>query len=154
MATAPSTTTALAQTWCNLSVLHDRIGERVGRSLEAEHDLSVREYSLLTVLHRHHKGKVDRFQMREVADAIVLSQSATTRLVTRLEDRGLLARTICADDRRGICTKITEAGRELFEAARPTHDAALREALDEAGKDPELQPLVEALERIGERRAA
>ncbi|WP_026930694.1 MarR family winged helix-turn-helix transcriptional regulator [Glycomyces tenuis] len=144
MATAPKSRTALAQNWCALSALHERIAARVERRLQAEHGLSVREFSLLNVLSRQRDGHL---QMREVAEAVVLSQSATTRLVTRLEDRGLLERTICADDRRGIYTDVTEAGAALLERARPTNDAALREALDEAGADPELRPLVAALEQ-------
>lgn len=147
MTAAPETTTALAQHWCALSVLHERIADRIGRRLEAEHGLSVRELSLLTVLDRQSEGR--HLQMRQVADAIVLSQSATTRLVTRMEDRGLLARTICKDDRRGIYTDVTAAGRALLADAAPTHDAALREALDEASSDPDFKPLVEALERLG-----
>ncbi|WP_232014020.1 MarR family winged helix-turn-helix transcriptional regulator [Glycomyces terrestris] len=149
MSAAPQTTTALAQHWCALSALHERIAERIGRRLEAEHDLSVREFSLLTVLSRQREGSGGHLQMREVAEAIVLSQSATTRLVTRMEDRGLLARTICKDDRRGIYTNVTEAGRRLLAAARPTHDGALAEALGEARANPDFKPLVEALERIG-----
>ena len=84
--------------------------------------------------------------MKQVADAVVLSQSATTRLVTRLEDRGLLGRYLCPTDRRGIYTDVTKAGRELLEEARPTNDAALREALDEAAKNPVLAPLVRVVE--------
>jgi DNA-binding MarR family transcriptional regulator len=76
----------------------------------------------------------------------VLSQSATTRLVTRLEDRGLLSRYLCPTDRRGIYTNVSEAGLELLEEARPTNDTALREALDEAAKVPELAPLVRVVE--------
>ncbi|MFB7729873.1 MarR family transcriptional regulator, partial [Streptomyces sp. NPDC056127] len=71
--------TALSQGWCALSLLHGRIEAHIERALQAGHDLSVREYSLLDVL----------------------SQSATTRLVTRLEDRGLLERYLCPTDRRG-----------------------------------------------------
>ncbi len=33
-------------------------------------------------------------------------------------------------------------------SARPTNDAALREALDEARLNPRFEPLVEALERM------
>ncbi|WP_030156365.1 MarR family winged helix-turn-helix transcriptional regulator [Glycomyces sp. NRRL B-16210] len=149
MTTAPENGTALAQHWCALSVLHERIADRVQRRLEAGHDLSAREFSLLTVLSRQDEDR--HLQMRQVAEAIVLSQSATTRLVTRLEDRGLLARTICKNDRRGIYTDVTEAGHRLLAEARPTHDGALHEALDEARENPEFKPLVEALERIGER---
>ena len=86
--------------------------------------------------------------MKQVADAVVLSQSATTRLVARLEDRGLLTRYICDTDRRGIYTDVTEEGRALLTAARPTNDAALREALDEASRNPELAPLVRAVEEL------
>ncbi|MFB7105193.1 MarR family winged helix-turn-helix transcriptional regulator [Streptomyces hydrogenans] len=138
--------TALAQRWCALSLLHGRIESHIERALESGHGLSAREYSLLDVLSRQHDGPGGHLQMKQVADAVVLSQSATTRLVTRLEDRGLLTRYLCATDRRGIYTDVTEAGQKLLTEARPTNDRALREALDEAGKNPELAPLVRVLE--------
>ncbi|MFF6885163.1 MarR family winged helix-turn-helix transcriptional regulator [Streptomyces sp. NPDC012421] len=138
--------TALAQRWCALSLLHGRIESHIERALESGHGLSAREYSLLDVLSRQHDGPGGHLQMKQVADAVVLSQSATTRLVTRLEDRGLLTRYLCATDRRGIYTDVTEAGRQLLDEARPTNDRALREALDEAAKNPELAPLVRVLE--------
>lgn len=146
MTIMPLAGTALAQKWCALSVLHERIAGRVERRLQDEHGLSVREFSLLTVLSRQSEGR--HLQMRQVADAVVLSQSATTRLVTRLEDRGLLARTICKSDRRGIYTDVTESGAALMKAARPTHDEALEEALKEAESEPEFAPLVEALRQL------
>ena len=138
--------TAIAQGWCALSLLHGRIESHVERALQAGHGLSVREYSLLDVLSRQHDGEGGHLQMKQVADAVVLSQSATTRLVTRLEDRGLLARYLCPTDRRGIYTNVSERGLTLLEQARPTNNAALREALDEASKLPELAPLVAAVE--------
>ncbi|MFG3257013.1 MarR family winged helix-turn-helix transcriptional regulator [Streptomyces sp. NPDC048172] len=138
--------TALAQGWCALSLLHGRIESHIERALQSGHGLSVREYSLLDVLSRQHDGEGGHLQMRQVADSVVLSQSATTRLVTRLEDRGLLERYLCPTDRRGIYTNVTGAGRKLLEEARPTNDAALREALDEAGTRPELAPLVKVVE--------
>ncbi|MGW1746970.1 MarR family winged helix-turn-helix transcriptional regulator [Streptomyces sp. NPDC002092] len=140
--------TALASSWSALSLLHGRIEAHIERALQAGHDLSVREYSLLDVLSRQHDGEGGHLQMKQVADAVVLSQSATTRLVTRLEDRGLLTRYLCPTDRRGIYTNVTEAGLRLLEEARPTNEAALREALDEAAQSPELAPLVEAVETL------
>ncbi|SDK81359.1 MarR family winged helix-turn-helix transcriptional regulator [Streptomyces indicus] len=140
--------TALAQSWCALSLLHGQIESRIEKALQSGHDLSAREYSLLDVLSRQHSGPGGHLQMKQVADAVVLSQSATTRLVARLEDRGLLTRYICDTDRRGIYTDVTEEGRALLTAARPTNDAALREALDEASRNPELAPLVRAVEEL------
>ncbi len=148
MTTRDPALTRLAQGWCALSLLHGRIETCVERALQARHDLSVREYSLLDVLSRQHDGDGRHLQMKQVADAVVLSQSATTRLVTRLEDRGLLERHLCPTDRRGIYTNVTEVGLKLLEQARPTNDAALRDALDEAAKDPELAPLVRVVESL------
>ncbi|RKT20218.1 transcriptional regulator [Streptomyces sp. 1114.5] len=140
--------TALASGWGALSLLHGRIESHIERALQSRHGLSVREYSLLDVLSRQHDGEGGHLQMKQVADAVVLSQSATTRLVTRLEDRGLLARYLCPTDRRGIYTDVSEAGLELLAQARPTNDAALREALEQAAGNPELVPLVRAVEAV------
>jgi DNA-binding MarR family transcriptional regulator len=130
---------AQARGWRRLAALQARIENRIGAALEADHDLSVSEFTVLDVL-----GRQDDWHMRmqQLANAVVLSQSATTRLVTRLEERGLLARYLCDTDRRGIYSEVTAAGRTLLDAARRTHDRALSDALEEAGDSPELQPLV------------
>lgn len=146
----PSTT--LAQRWCALGLLHDRIDTHVGKELEHKHQLSVREFSLLEVLARQHNGDGGHLQMAQVAAAVALSQSATTRLVSRLEDRGLLQRYLCPTDRRGIYTDVTPAGKTLLKKARPTNDRALREALDAASEEAELAPFVAAVRTPAEMR--
>lgn len=148
MTATDSALTALAQGWCALSLLHGRIETHIERALQAGHGLSVREYSLLDVLSRQHNGPGGHLRMHQVADSVVLSQSATTRLVSRLEDRGLLSRYLCDTDRRGIYTDVTEAGLALLASARPTNDTVLREALDEAAAKPELAPLVAAVQNL------
>jgi DNA-binding MarR family transcriptional regulator len=142
---AEDATEARAQGWRTLAALHARIEDRLERALQRAHQLSVSEYTVLDVLARQ-----DEFHLRmsQVSQAVVLSQSATTRLVTRLEDRGLLSRYLCPTDRRGIYTELTEAGVALLTAARPTHDTALGEALAEAEQLPELSPLVSALAKL------
>jgi DNA-binding MarR family transcriptional regulator len=136
---------ARAQGWRTLAALHARIEDRLERALQKAHALSVSEYTVLDVLNRQ-----DGFHLRmnQLSNAVVLSQSATTRLVTRLEDRGLLARYLCPTDRRGIYTEVTEKGHALLALARPTHDEVLSESLSEAGDVPELKPLVEALAKL------
>ncbi|MFF3910174.1 MarR family winged helix-turn-helix transcriptional regulator [Streptomyces sp. NPDC001848] len=145
---------ALAQGWCALSLLHGKIEAHLERALQTGHGLSAREYSLLDVLSRQHDGVGGHLQMKQVADSVALSQSATTRLVTRLEDRGLLSRYLCPTDRRGIYTDVTDAGLELLQAARPAHDTALRAALAETAQDVRLEPLVRALQSLPIRVAA
>lgn len=137
---------ARAQGWRTLAALHASLEDALERALQREHGLSVSEYSVLDVLSRQDGWHM---RMNQLSRAVVLSQSATTRLVTRLENRGLLQRYLCADDRRGIYTEVTAAGNELLTAARPTHDATLSETLAKAEQLPELAPLVQALARIG-----
>lgn len=134
-----------AQGWRTLAALHGIIDTTLERALQADHDLSVVEYTVLDALSRQHGWHM---RMQQLARAAALSASATTRLVTRLEQRGLLTRILCQDDRRGIYTELTPAGEALLRAARPTHDAALAQALTEAGQIPEVAPLVAALHEL------
>ena len=134
-----------AQGWRTLAALYGSIESDLERALQAEARLSVVEYTVLDAL-----GRQDGWHMRmqQLARATALSPSATTRLVNRLEDRALLTRVLCADDRRGVYTELTAAGKALLEEARPVHDHALEESLTTAESLPELAPLVEAIHRL------
>jgi DNA-binding MarR family transcriptional regulator len=136
---------ARAQGWRTLAALQARIEERIERALQERHGLSVNEFCVL-----HHLAGPDgrHTRMQQLATVLVLSQSATTRLVSRLENRGLLTRVLSEEDRRGIYAEATEEGRALLGRAGPTHNEALEAALAEAADLPELTPLVEALEKL------
>ena len=97
-----------ARGWRTLAALHGLIETDLERALQKEHQLSVVEFTVLDALSRQDGWHM---RMQQLARAAALSSSATTRLVTRLEDRGLLTRILCADDRRGIYTELTPAGR-------------------------------------------
>ena len=128
--------------WRRLAALHALIESELERDLAEHSKLSVVEYTVLDALSRQ-----DGWHMRmaQLARAAALSPSAATRLVNRLEDRGLLTRILCQDDRRGIYTELTAAGREALAAARPVHDEALVRALGIAAETPELSGLLESL---------
>jgi len=131
-----------AQGWRTLAALHGLIDAELERALQRGHGLSVVEFTVLDALSRQDGWHL---RMQQLARAAALSGSATTRLVNRLEARELIVRILCADDRRGIYTELTPAGKKLLEGARPTHDTSLRAALDEAAGMPELAPLVDTL---------
>ncbi|MCQ6268973.1 MarR family transcriptional regulator [Pseudarthrobacter sp. R1] len=138
-----------AQGWRTLAALHGLIENQLERALQAGSKLSVVEYTVLDALSRQDGWHM---RMQQLARASALSPSATTRLVNRLEDRGLLTRVLCDDDRRGIYTELTPSGISLLEEARPVHDATLEHALDEAQGIPELAALVNALPKLHARR--
>ncbi|MER7010826.1 MarR family transcriptional regulator [Saccharopolyspora sp. NPDC000359] len=134
-----------ARGWRTLAALHGRLETALEKALQAECGLSVVEYTVLDALSRQDGWHM---RMQQLARATALSSSATTRLVSRLEDRELLTRVLCKDDRRGIYTELTDTGRELLEKARPTHDEVLEKSLAEACEVPELAPLVTALHQL------
>ncbi len=131
-----------AQGWRRLAALHQMIEARLEKELSSGHGLSVVEFTVMDALSRQ-----DGWHMRmsQLARAAALSPSATTRLVNRLESRGLLTRILCADDRRGIYTELTAAGRKALTKARPDHDRVLEAALAEASRTPETASLAEFL---------
>lgn len=78
--------------------------------------LSLNEFYLLHHLleQPEHKSRV-----QDAARLIQLSQSATSRLVMRLETLAVPAvdRRVCAIDKRGVYVHLTNAGRELHREA-------------------------------------
>ena len=139
-----------AQGWRTLASLHGMIETRLERALTAAAGISVVEYTVLDALRRQDGWHM---RMQQLARAAALSASATTRLVNRLESRRLLTRILCADDRRGIYTELTDRGWALYREAVPTHDEVLEQSLQTAGDVPELAPLVEFLHRAVPARA-
>jgi DNA-binding MarR family transcriptional regulator len=78
--------------------------------------------------------------MSHLADAVLLSRSGLSRLVTRLAAQGLLERLECKNDARGAFAAITEQGRERLAEARTTHRAGVRERfLDRLGEREQRQ---------------
>ena len=92
--------------WRTLNSLHGLVEAELERALDG---LSLVEYTVLDALSEQQERHL---RMHEVARVAALSNSAATRLVNRLEDRGLIARILCDDDRRGIYSELTDEGRE------------------------------------------
>jgi DNA-binding MarR family transcriptional regulator len=113
--------------WRDLLGTHARVTGAVERALQAEHGLGVTEFEVLEWLSAC--DDKDQRRMQELAEAVHLSQSALSRLIGRLEAEGLVERTICETDRRGIYARLTEAGRARYEKARPTQRRVLAEVL-------------------------
>lgn len=55
-----------------------------------------------------------RLRMTDLAAQAALSTSGLTRVVDRLEQRGLARREVCPSDRRGAFTVLTEPGQDLI----------------------------------------
>ncbi|MGK5553341.1 MarR family winged helix-turn-helix transcriptional regulator [Actinomadura kijaniata] len=131
-----------AQVWDRVITLHGRVEHTLSKAMQRRHGLGLSEFRALCRLAHAEDGEL---RMQELADLIGLNQSSVSRLVARLEAAGFTRRDLCAADRRGVYTVITEEGRAVQEEANPTYHAVLTEALDAAAGDETLAPLVTTL---------
>ena len=67
--------------------------------------------------------------MSELADAVHQSRSRLTHTIARMEKAGLVVRTTCPTDRRGVWAELTDAGFTVLAKAAPGHVAAVRRHL-------------------------
>ncbi|HWV78428.1 MAG TPA: helix-turn-helix domain-containing protein, partial [Isoptericola sp.] len=67
-------------------------------------DLSMREYDVLFTLSRAPRGEL---RLRDLNEGMLIAQSSLSRMVERLEARGLVARSVPADDARGTLVRLT-----------------------------------------------
>ncbi|TAP45748.1 MarR family winged helix-turn-helix transcriptional regulator [Arthrobacter sp. S39] len=98
-----------AETWESLF----RAQVAVMRKLQAGpafKKVALNEYDVLFTLSRCPSGWL---RLNELNDHVLLSQSSLSRLVERLEKRGLVARMAAPEDGRGVLLKLTDAGAEL-----------------------------------------
>jgi DNA-binding MarR family transcriptional regulator len=121
-------TREITDLWKDLRCRHSRVLNALEKALQAEHGISATEYDVLE--HLAASGN-DHCRMQELSETANLSQSALSRLVGRLEAEGLVYRTICSEDRRGIFACLTEEGRARYEAARPTQRRILAAELED-----------------------
>jgi DNA-binding MarR family transcriptional regulator len=113
--------------------------------LERAHGLRLVDYDVLIHLAR---SPDRRLRMAELAEAVLLTRSGLTRLVDRLEQRGLVERRKCANDARGAFAVLTDEGLRRFREAHPTHVAGVRRLfLDVLSRD-DLRRLAAVWERV------
>lgn len=108
--------------------------------------LSGTQYNVLRIL----RGAGEQgLCCREVAERMITRDPDITRLVDRLERRGLLIRSRDGQDRRVIIVRITPSGQEMLKELDSPMDEFNRNRLSRMKKD-DLRKLLELLEAARE----
>ncbi|MGP3989104.1 MarR family winged helix-turn-helix transcriptional regulator [Streptomyces sp. 3N207] len=124
--------------WCMAVRLLGRVERELDETLSRGHGLPLSEYRALCALSRADAEDEDdvegreatALRMGELADRIGLKDSSVTRLVARLEGRGLAKRAAAPGDRRAVAARITPLGRRWYADTTPIYRAALGRALE------------------------
>jgi DNA-binding MarR family transcriptional regulator len=105
----------------------------------------VSEFDVLITLYNAPEGHL---RMTDLANATMLSSGGLTRLVGRLEARGLVRREVDPEDRRAFQASLTPAGQEKLIQARKPHDAVIQSRLADRLTPEDIAFLETTLEKL------
>jgi len=107
-------------------------------------EVSLTEYDVLFNLYRQPER---RARIRDLTPQLLLSQPSVSRLIERLETRGLVQRTGDPGDARGTLVALTDAGVEVFRRVGAEHSAWIADRMSVLTPD-ELRTLTELTTKL------
>jgi MarR family transcriptional regulator, 2-MHQ and catechol-resistance regulon repressor len=120
------------------------IQERI-RDEMAENYLTITEFSVLEVL--FHKGKQT---IQQIGNSILITSGSMTYVIDKLEQKALLKRNACREDRRVIHVTLSDEGIELMKNIMPQHEEFVHYTFDSLNSI-ETETLVLLLKKVRER---
>ena len=127
-----------------LQLASARIIEPWERFLKTHAELSLNQYNVLRILRGSHPAGLPS---GEIAGRMVYRDPDVTRLVDRLQKRGLLTRLRNQRDRRVVTVRITEKGLDLLARLDEHVDRYPRRVLANVGPT-KLKQLIGLLEQV------
>jgi DNA-binding MarR family transcriptional regulator len=118
----------LEERWRDILSVHARTMCEIDRVLHP-HGLGASDFEVLDILATAAPEEGGQCRVQNIAGRVHLSQSALSRLIARLEKDGLVERSICVEDRRGVYVALTRKGRDLHAEVLPLQRAALARTL-------------------------
>ena len=109
--------------WVVLNRAVNAVSDRLQQQVES-HGLSFTEFAVLEVL--YHKGVLP---LGAIGEKVLLTSGSVTYVVDKLENRGLLQRLACPEDRRVVHADLTDEGRILMDRVFPEHAETLDAAM-------------------------
>ena len=131
--------------WHRLLQVSSRVLREMDVRLDLRHRMGVNEFDVLITLDN---AEGQSLRMTDLARATMLSSGGLTRLVGRLEGRGLVERRPDPRDGRALQATLTELGRAALAEARVTHDAVIEELVGARLSRHDLAALCAVLGRV------
>jgi DNA-binding MarR family transcriptional regulator len=115
-------------TWRAFLNAHARVTRAISRDLATAGLPDLSWYDVLWALYRK------PLRVKELAEAVVLSPTAMSRFVDRVEKAGYVRREPDPDDRRALQITITDAGRDLLRRMWPIYSRGIEERFGRQGE--------------------
>jgi DNA-binding MarR family transcriptional regulator len=142
----PKLTREQMSAWQAFLRAHSTMLRRIARDLDDAGLPPLSWYDVLAALRDAPEGRP--LKQVELAERVLLSHSGLSRLIDRMEARGIVGRVSCPSDRRSLNVQLTEDGEELLEQMWPVYARGIAEDfLPAIGSN--AYEMRETLERIG-----
>ncbi len=109
-----------------------------------QHDITMQQYNVMRILRGQNGNPANLSTLQE---RMIDKSSNTTRLVDKLIAKGLVERSICAQNRRKVEIFITKKGLNLLTELDPMTENANKEILKHLNKT-ELETLNNLLDKL------
>jgi MarR family 2-MHQ and catechol resistance regulon transcriptional repressor len=120
------------------------IQERI-RDEMSKNKLSITEFSVLEVL--FYQGKQT---IQQIGNRILISSGSMTYVIDKLEQKGIIKRNDCREDRRVIHITLTAEGMEMLENIMPKYQDIVDSIFGDL-TDDESELLVNSLNKVSNR---
>jgi DNA-binding MarR family transcriptional regulator len=124
--------------WRNYIEATTMLLEVLDRQLQQDSGMPHGYYEILV---RLSEADQSTMRMSELADSTRSSRSRLSHAVSRLEERGWVARRDCETDRRGQLAQLTADGQQALASAAPGHVATVRAHMIDALSTDQIQQL-------------
>ena len=132
------------EAWDALSRCHVSVTRQLQRGGDLR-GLSRREFEVLAALCTTGRGGL---RLRDLNSHVLLTQSSLSRMLERLENKGLVTRRQDSQDLRGVRVALTDAGTQLYEQISQDNDQMVADVMSTALDAQEIRVLTRLSERI------
>ncbi|MFC9269090.1 MarR family winged helix-turn-helix transcriptional regulator [Streptomyces zhihengii] len=134
--------------WVRLAAVLELLPGVLDAQLRRDSGLTHYEYYVLAMLSEAPKRTL---RMTTLAARTNATLPRLSHVVRRLEERGLVARFPCPQDKRATNAQLTEEGWAVVEAAAPGHVAAVRDNVIDALSPQQIAQLTDICDSVLER---
>jgi DNA-binding MarR family transcriptional regulator len=131
--------------WRNVRGVSRNVVDLISAEMESASGVPLDWYEVLLHLYEDGQG---RLRQRELDRRSHLSQSAISRMVSKMVEAGLLRRETTLLDRRNVDVVMTQSGRDVFLRATPIHNAAVQHHFGAWLSDRETATINTGLKKI------
>ncbi|MDP5109006.1 MAG: MarR family transcriptional regulator [Ilumatobacteraceae bacterium] len=133
--------------WRGFVALRIGLVGHLARQLAQDSGITEAEFEVLVVVS---EASGQRIRSRDLGKALNWERSRLSHQITRMEERGMVAREQCENDARGFDVVLTKAGLKAIQAAAPKHLEAVRHCFIDLLSPAQMKTLTNISELVAE----